>query len=184
MYYNNELYHHGIKGQKWGLRRFQNTDGSLKPAGAKRYSTAVESAKFLSGSSRATAVVRAFKNEKKISGKASALFGHVGQAAQREANARNLDRISKSAKTRLGRHISSVGSYNNKSLASYHRSIRNMSAGKRVMNTLLGNPRLMNTRMKTMAGRQTTIGKEVAMSIFTAGLGNTVLDARYLMTGK
>ena len=32
-----ELYHHGIKGQKWGRRRFQNPDGSLKPAGKKRY---------------------------------------------------------------------------------------------------------------------------------------------------
>lgn len=35
---NNELYHHGIKGQRWGVRRFQNEDGSLKPAGEKRYS--------------------------------------------------------------------------------------------------------------------------------------------------
>lgn len=32
-----ELYHHGIKGQKWGIRRFQNPDGSLTPAGMKRY---------------------------------------------------------------------------------------------------------------------------------------------------
>ena len=32
-----ELYHHGIKGQKWGIRRFQNKDGSLTPAGKKRY---------------------------------------------------------------------------------------------------------------------------------------------------
>ena len=32
-----ELYHHGIKGQKWGVRRFQNKDGSLTPAGEKRY---------------------------------------------------------------------------------------------------------------------------------------------------
>lgn len=32
------LQHHGIKGQKWGVRRFQNTDGSLTAEGKKRYS--------------------------------------------------------------------------------------------------------------------------------------------------
>ena len=33
----NELYHHGIKGMKWGVRRYQNSDGSLTAAGKKRY---------------------------------------------------------------------------------------------------------------------------------------------------
>ena len=33
----NELYHHGIKGQKWGIRRYQNEDGTLTEAGRKRY---------------------------------------------------------------------------------------------------------------------------------------------------
>lgn len=33
----NELYHHGIKGMKWGIRRFQNKDGSLTSAGENRY---------------------------------------------------------------------------------------------------------------------------------------------------
>lgn len=32
------LMHHGIKGQKWGIRRFQNEDGTLTPEGQKRYS--------------------------------------------------------------------------------------------------------------------------------------------------
>lgn len=32
-----ELYHHGIKGQRWGIRRYQKKDGSLTPAGKKRY---------------------------------------------------------------------------------------------------------------------------------------------------
>jgi hypothetical protein len=34
---NNKLYHHGIKGQKWGIRRYQNKDGSLTYAGRKRH---------------------------------------------------------------------------------------------------------------------------------------------------
>lgn len=32
-----ELCHHGVKGQKWGVRRYQFADGSLTPAGKKRY---------------------------------------------------------------------------------------------------------------------------------------------------
>ena len=35
--YEDELYHHGIKGQKWGNRKYQNADGSLTEAGKKRY---------------------------------------------------------------------------------------------------------------------------------------------------
>lgn len=31
------LAHHGIKGQKWGVRRYQNEDGSLTPEGERRY---------------------------------------------------------------------------------------------------------------------------------------------------
>lgn len=33
----NELYHYGVKGQKWGVRRYQYADGSYTPAGKKRY---------------------------------------------------------------------------------------------------------------------------------------------------
>ena len=34
---NSELYHWGVKGMKWGVRRYQNKDGSLTAAGKRRF---------------------------------------------------------------------------------------------------------------------------------------------------
>lgn len=38
MYGENSLAHYGIRGMKWGVRRYQNKDGTLTAAGKKRYS--------------------------------------------------------------------------------------------------------------------------------------------------
>ena len=38
---SNELQHFGVKGMKWGQRRYQNKDGTLTPAGVKRYNKEV-----------------------------------------------------------------------------------------------------------------------------------------------
>ena len=35
--FTDELYHHGVKGQRWGIRRYQNEDGLLTAAGKARY---------------------------------------------------------------------------------------------------------------------------------------------------
>ena len=44
MYYESTyLEHHGIKGQRWGVRRYQNTDGSYTKAGLARYKKAYSS---------------------------------------------------------------------------------------------------------------------------------------------
>lgn len=40
-----ELQHHGIKGQRWGIRRFQTKDGALTPRGQKRYNKEMDKLK-------------------------------------------------------------------------------------------------------------------------------------------
>lgn len=43
------LQHHGVKGMKWGIRRYQNKDGSLTPAGKKRAAKLKEEYTSLTG---------------------------------------------------------------------------------------------------------------------------------------
>lgn len=54
MEYENELYHHGVKGMRWGIRRFQNKDGSLTPAGQKRRAKLEAELKQLGGKKKKT----------------------------------------------------------------------------------------------------------------------------------
>lgn len=62
--YNNELYHYGTKGMKWGVRRYQNKDGTLTPAGKKRERTAYRSTGVRSALARRSneKVDKSFKN--------------------------------------------------------------------------------------------------------------------------
>lgn len=58
------LAHHGIKGQRWGFRRFQNKDGTLTAAGRKRYDESDGATKFLTEKE----TMQNLKNSSKTSG--------------------------------------------------------------------------------------------------------------------
>ena len=78
---NGELYHYGIKGQKWGVRRYQNADGSLTPKGKKRL-----------------AKNEALRN--KLVNKADKrIKNHTDKAKEAKANIRDLKKHGKNSET-------------------------------------------------------------------------------------
>lgn len=64
----NDICHHGIKGQKWGLRRYQNPDGTLTDLGRKRYTKQAisEINRFYKKNKKARNIVD--KNAEKVQG--------------------------------------------------------------------------------------------------------------------
>ena len=91
-----ELRHWGIKGMKWGVRRYQNKDGSLTDAGKKRYDLEAEKG----GYDQIKADGTRFKNTKK--GKQEYLKADANRYAREDDEAlRNVVNETKNATTSL-----------------------------------------------------------------------------------
>ena len=92
MEYKYELYHWGIKGMKWGVRRFQEKDGSLTPAGKKRYYDTPELNKQ---KSELDTVRSAYKKSRSEYSRAADLYANVptkkNRAAMTEARAKFME---------------------------------------------------------------------------------------------
>lgn len=74
---NNKLYHSGVKGMRWGIRRYQNADGTLTEEGKERYKTGYtldgDKAKFRDSADNAQRISGVSSNISKAARDASSL---------------------------------------------------------------------------------------------------------------
>ena len=206
----NELYlsHHGIKGQKWGVRRFQNEDMSLTPAGKERYGVGeknkfdVRAQKHIDKiATSKTRIGKSFhnnramineyrsnvrndvKNAKGIGKKIGARIGAGASASAYDAIENYYSRQKEYRKTKLGKHLSGVHEYNAHNLGTSSEKVYQakgiMGKGKASVEAAFG------TKVKSIVGRKTRTGEAFADAIIANMTNNkvhvtTLLDVGYL----
>ena len=107
---NLEMYHHGIKGMKWGVRRHQNPDGTLTSAGKKRKNNYSSEAKSMSDDELRSRINR-MNLEKRymdLTGNTSKVSKVLGNVSRVSSAGNNAGNIAKNVGSLKGHNISGV----------------------------------------------------------------------------
>ena len=138
IYKTNELNHHGIKGMKWGIRRYQNKDGSLTDAGKKRLVSRVE---------------RADKNDNpdkvaRLTNKAFANYKKTSKSYQTALASKNeLAKVDDEINKRSHAYAEKMVGKKYKDIRDPSDHIKYIAAGQAEMRRLAANKEFMNTKI-------------------------------------
>lgn len=184
-----ELYHYGVIGMKWGKKK-----ASYYEEKSKAHAAAIANSKTRLGKSYHN--LRAYQTElraldKKAGeklGKGSILkdidsaYGHGATARQQKANANYYDRKATYTKSRLGTTMAKANAYNSKTAATANARLHNSKNLKEYGTNFVDS--LANRSIKTWSGRTTTTGKKMVDDMLTGGMIGFASDVRYYKNSK
>lgn len=196
-----ELYHYGVKGQKWGIRRYQNKDGSLTSAGKKRVAeytseskahvSAIKESKTRLGKNYHNRL--AYKNDLKAGKlkakeesrndgavkKISNLYSHGASARTQNARADYYNRKSQYTKTSFGTTKVKSKAYNLKTSADMNTRLHNSKDIREYGRNFADG--FMNRPMKSWSGRTTTSGKRLLDTMLTGKMVGMAMDVGHVV---
>ena len=137
--FKNELYHHGILGMKWGVRRYQNYDGSLTDAGRKRAEYKIN--KAFKKSDKAITKYKSYDRQYKLADAEAkealtpALYGRWVTSGARMDQTMRLNQLKKLSEKRANQVKEYINKFSNDYYVSYDVATGNYSLKRKIKNT-------------------------------------------------
>lgn len=146
--YSDELAHHGILGMKWGVRRYQNADGSLTREGMKRYNTS--KSRYESAKKAHTEAKEQYKENKTDSNKANVKNAKAEVKSAKKQLSKDYDQLKKDKMADKGKNLYQQGKTITGN-ANVKRAMETVAAGSLILSGILYNHGKTNMAMATIA---------------------------------
>lgn len=176
MTHSAELYHYGVLGMKWGVRRYQNPDGSLTAAGRQRYGTA--GIRKLTKDERKEFTETAKKIRKLTRSAAATDYNRDLYSKQIKKNNKRLKkRTDKDGKVNIADLIGTNGANERKKLYDKHSARLHKDLERLVTNA---QKKYGSSRIADISYKDTAYGKSVVNTYKTESLNKGLLYATFM----
>lgn len=187
------LCHHGVKGMKWGEHRFQTKQAGYASK-IKKYESKAQSSK--SGIMQRSNMVKATRyknrmeiqkaahNAKGLSKKYQARYGDKAKEIVNSNASKAYSQMKDTYRSDRNKRKADANSANANYRSQYYKKAQTKKLGERIVKNLIVDTDALKMPYQRVSGRTTTIGKEIADSMLTGGMGGIVKDARYRRAQK